>query len=58
MSDVTTACLGCDCPIPFAGRIFRGELVTCPACGAEYEVVSIDPLTLEEAPETQLDSGE
>ncbi|WP_311170461.1 lysine biosynthesis protein LysW [Halobellus ordinarius] len=35
-----------------------GEIVDSPATGAELEVVSVDPLTLEEAPELEEDWGE
>ncbi|WP_256546142.1 lysine biosynthesis protein LysW [Halobellus inordinatus] len=35
-----------------------GEIVDSPATGAELEVVSIDPVTLEEAPELEEDWGE
>ena len=36
----------------------RGEIVDCPDCGAELEVVSLDPLTLDLAPEEEEDWGE
>ncbi len=35
-----------------------GEIVDSPATGAELEVISVDPLTLEEAPELEEDWGE
>ncbi|MUV56690.1 alpha-aminoadipate carrier protein LysW [Halogeometricum rufum] len=35
-----------------------GEIVDSPATGAELEVVSLDPVTLEEAPELEEDWGE
>ena len=35
-----------------------GEIVDSPATGAELEVLSIDPVTLEEAPELEEDWGE
>jgi len=35
-----------------------GEIVDSPATGAELEVISIDPVTLEEAPELEEDWGE
>lgn len=34
------------------------ELLPCPDCGTDLEVTSMDPLTLEEAPEEQEDWGE
>ena len=35
-----------------------GELVDCDDCNAMLEVTSLDPLTLEEAPEEDEDWGE
>lgn len=35
-----------------------GELLVCEACGAELEVVSLDPSRLEPAPEEAEDWGE
>ncbi|ADE02654.1 MULTISPECIES: lysine biosynthesis protein LysW [Haloferax] len=35
-----------------------GEIIDSPATGAELEVVSLDPVTLEEAPELEEDWGE
>jgi alpha-aminoadipate carrier protein LysW len=36
----------------------EGEIVPCPDCGAELEVVSVAPVTLALAPEVQEDWGE
>ncbi len=35
-----------------------GEIIDSPATGAELEVVSLDPVILEEAPELEEDWGE
>ena len=35
-----------------------GEIVDSPATGAELEVISVEPVTLEEAPELEEDWGE
>jgi lysine biosynthesis protein LysW len=35
-----------------------GEIVDSPATGTELEIVAIEPLTLEEAPELEEDWGE
>jgi len=35
-----------------------GEIVPCAYCGADLEVISLSPLTLELAPEVQEDWGE
>jgi alpha-aminoadipate carrier protein LysW len=36
----------------------RGEIVECPECGAELEVVSTGPVVLDLAPEEEEDWGE
>jgi alpha-aminoadipate carrier protein LysW len=36
----------------------KGEIVDCPECGAELEVVSVEPVTLDLAPEEEEDWGE
>ena len=35
-----------------------GEIVPCPDCGAELEVVSLDPVEVDLAPEVEEDWGE
>jgi lysine biosynthesis protein LysW len=35
-----------------------GEIIDSPISGAELEVISLDPVTLEEAPELEEDWGE
>ena len=35
-----------------------GEIIDSPITGAELEVVSVDPIALEEAPELEEDWGE
>ena len=35
-----------------------GEIIDSPITGAELEVVAVDPVTLEEAPELEEDWGE
>jgi alpha-aminoadipate carrier protein LysW len=36
----------------------RGEIVECPDCGVELEVVSVQPVSLQPAPEEEEDWGE
>jgi alpha-aminoadipate carrier protein LysW len=52
-----TTCPECEGPIVLNAPM-AGEIVPCAACGAELEVVSLSPLTLELAPETEEDWGE
>lgn len=50
-------CPECDAEIELNDPL-EGEIVDCPDCGVELEVVSIEPLTLELAPEEEEDWGE
>jgi alpha-aminoadipate carrier protein LysW len=36
----------------------EGEIVVCPECGVELEVMSVDPVTVDLAPEVEEDWGE
>jgi len=38
--------------------VMQNEIVQCPDCGADLEVVSLDPVALELAPEEEEDWGE
>jgi alpha-aminoadipate carrier protein LysW len=41
-------CLDCGSPIPIEGDLPEiGDIVICPTCGAEHEVISSEPLELE-----------
>ena len=46
-NQVSVACLECDRPIrlPFAPDF--GQIVTCPSCQAQFEVIGLDPLELD-----------
>ena len=55
---ITSECPECAGAIPFAGNTLKGEIVTCPDCGAELEVTGIGPITLDLAPQEQEDWGE
>ncbi|MCQ4332910.1 lysine biosynthesis protein LysW [Natronomonas sp. F2-12] len=44
--------------IEIPGDVEVGEIIDSPITGAELEVVSIDPIALEEAPELEEDWGE
>lgn len=52
-----TNCPECDATLTLTDPL-QGEIVPCPDCGAELEVVSLSPLTLELAPEEEEDWGE
>lgn len=58
MTNATTAtCPECEGSVP-AADVEKGEIVQCPDCGAELEVTSTAPVTLELAPEEEEDWGE
>jgi alpha-aminoadipate carrier protein LysW len=54
---MTAVCPECEANITL-NNVMRGEIVPCPDCGAELEVTSANPLTLEAAPMEQEDWGE
>lgn len=56
MSDVL--CIECEGFVEVAADVMLGELLECPDCGAELEVVNLKPLSLELAPEIEEDWGE
>lgn len=51
-------CPICDAELSLGSDTVVGELVRCPDCGSELEVLEIDPPVLTEAPETEEDWGE
>jgi alpha-aminoadipate/glutamate carrier protein LysW len=54
----TTSCPLCGGEIRIQDGTLVNEIVPCPDCGAELEVTSLSPLTVEEAPEVEEDWGE
>ncbi|XSG75679.1 lysine biosynthesis protein LysW [Herpetosiphon llansteffanensis] len=55
---MSAVCPECEGTIVLAADILDGEIVPCPDCGAELEVVSLNPIVLELAPEVEEDWGE
>ena len=51
-------CPECAADLDLAADVEEGEIVVCPDCGVELEVVSLDPLAVELAPEVEEDWGE
>lgn len=51
-------CPQCEAPITLTTDLIAGEIVPCPDCGAELEVLSTAPLELALAPEIEEDWGE
>ena len=54
---MSAACPECAALIELAD-VMEGEIVDCPECGVELEVLTLDPLTLGLAPEEEEDWGE
>jgi len=52
------ACPECAGALPLNGSLVQNEIVLCPDCGVELEVVSVSPLLVELAPPVQEDWGE
>jgi alpha-aminoadipate carrier protein LysW len=55
---MNVTCPECEASITLPGGTVEGEIVTCPDCGAELEVISVDPPELALAPEVGEDWGE
>jgi len=51
-------CPECAAELDLAPDVEEGEIIVCPDCGVELEVVSLQPITLELAPEVEEDWGE
>lgn len=58
MTHPNTPCPECDADVTVPADAMQNELLVCPDCGAELEIISLNPLTLELAPETEEDWGE
>lgn len=51
-------CPECAAELKLEAGIEEGEIVVCADCGAELEVLSVDPIVVELAPEMEEDWGE
>jgi alpha-aminoadipate/glutamate carrier protein LysW len=58
MEETTMNCPECDATLTLNNDLIEGEIVPCPDCGAELEVISVEPLELALAPEIEEDWGE
>jgi alpha-aminoadipate carrier protein LysW len=54
----TATCPICEADVPIPGDAMLNELLVCPECGAELELIQFNPVVLEEAPEVEEDWGE
>lgn len=51
-------CVVCEGSVGLPEDCCMGEILVCADCGTELELVSMDPIALEEAPQVQEDWGE
>ena len=51
-------CIECAGNVPTAEDVMQGEILVCPDCGAELEVLELSPLTVDLAPMEMEDWGE
>jgi len=52
-----SVCPECEAEISLENPM-RGEVLSCPDCGVELEVISVNPITLELAPMLEEGFGE
>ena len=52
------SCSECAADITLADDTLQGEIIPCPDCGVELEVMSLVPLVMELAPDEEEDWGE
>ena len=55
---MTANCPECDARISLSADVVEGEIIVCPDCAAELEVVRVNPPELALAPEVGEDWGE
>lgn len=54
----TVNCPECAAEVELDSDVMLGEIIECPDCAAELEVTSLEPVTVELAPEVEEDWGE
>lgn len=54
----TAQCPECFGDVPFDDGVLLHEIIQCPDCGVELEVVATEPVELDLAPEVEEDWGE
>ncbi|MDE2660748.1 MAG: lysine biosynthesis protein LysW [Acidobacteriota bacterium] len=53
-----TKCPLCGAAVEISEDPVEGELLECPECGSELEILDLDPIVLGEAPQAEEDWGE
>ena len=54
----TVKCTECEAEISLDADVEPGEIIVCPDCGVDLEVISLNPPKVEVAPMEQEDWGE
>ena len=54
----TVICLECEAEITLDKGVEENEIIVCPDCGVDLEIVSLDPVQVELAPREEEDWGE
>ncbi|MCG3140050.1 MAG: Alpha-aminoadipate carrier protein LysW [Anaerolineae bacterium] len=57
-TQIAVECPECAGAVGLNDNVLKGEIVTCPDCGAELEVVGVNPVLLDLAPQEEEDWGE
>jgi alpha-aminoadipate carrier protein LysW len=54
----TVSCPECVAEITLEEDVEQGEIIVCPDCGVDLEIISLEPAVVELAPMEQEDWGE
>lgn len=55
---MTTTCPECGAALELSTDVMAHEIIDCTTCGAELEIMSVEPITVALAPEEEEDWGE
>jgi len=58
MTTQTIECPECAADVVIQADAMQNEIIACADCGAELEIMSLNPLEVELAPEVEEDWGE
>ena len=55
---ISTTCIECEGDVLLASDVEQHEIVVCPDCGVDLEVISLQPIEIDVAPMEAEDWGE
>lgn len=58
MTQSTFECPECAADVSLMPDVMANEIIVCPECGSELEVISLNPLEIDFAPQVEEDWGE